>query len=186
MDMTKHSFTALATALACVSLAACGDTTGSVIDDDPLFPDGATGDELSTVQDLVTYLEAEGRIVMVGESMTEPVFGVTGTQLTIDGQQVQIFQFVSEDAAEEAVADISPDGSTIGTSQVDWIGEPHFYQDDSLVALYVGTDEATLDALEDAFGAQVAGSDRDDDLLPGDDASSSSVTSATGAMMDDL
>lgn len=180
--MHKHSLTTAATALAFLTLAACGGTTGSVTDDGT---NDVMVDDMTTVQDLVAYLETEGYTVATGETMNEPVFGVNGTQLTLNGQQVQVFEFASEEAADEATADISGDGMTIGTSQVDWVSEPHFYQDGNLVVLYVGTDDATLDALEDALGAQIAGGDTDDedDLVPGGDTSETD-TSATGAMMD--
>lgn len=182
MDMKTHPFTTMATALAFLTLAACADLTGDVTDPNGSgTSDGMMLDELTTVQDLLVYLETEGHTVVAGPSMHEPIFGVTGTQLNIDGRgDIQVFQFASEDAAENATSDISDDGSTVGTSQVEWVSEPHFFQDGNLVVLYVGTDDIMLNTLEGALGAQIAGSDPDDDLFPDDD----DALNETGALMD--
>ena len=76
-------------------------------------------------------------------------------------QSLSIFdfqqQFPDDDAASEAAAQVSPDGFTIGTTRVNWIGIPHFYKPGRLIVLYVGDNYELVKSVENILGPQFAG-----------------------------
>jgi hypothetical protein len=41
---------------------------------------------------------------------------------------------------------------------VSWIEAPHFFRSDSLIVLYVGEEDAVVEALKVVLGPQIAGS----------------------------
>lgn len=89
--------------------------------------------------------------------MTQPFFSAQGRVLVVNGNAVQIFEYAG-DAEAQAQADlVSPSGASIGTSMVSWTGTPHFFKRGKLIALYVGEDENTLNALRQTLGEQFAG-----------------------------
>jgi hypothetical protein len=73
---------------------------------------------------------------------------------------VQVFVFADEAAAHAAATTVPPDGSTFKTMVVDWMAPPHFYQRGRIIALYVGTDAATVQLLTSLLGQQFAGGQR--------------------------
>lgn len=148
----------MATLLALLLVLTACTTTGSLTG-------GSSGtteyEELESVQDLATYLESEGHTVTGGGAFAQSYFpGATAAELIIDGSTVRVFAFNDEEQAEDAAESISDTGTAIGTTQIDWISVPHFYQQDRLIALYVGTDEDMLDTMEDAMGLEIAGGAR--------------------------
>ncbi len=58
---------------------------------------------------------------------------------------------------EADASKVSPDGGSVGTSMMSWIGPPHFLKKGRILVLYVGSDTKTLDALVSAMGPQFAG-----------------------------
>lgn len=75
----------------------------------------------------------------------------------VRGEDVQVFQY-SNIAAATAQADlVSPDGGTVGTTKLHWVGLPHFYKQGKLLVLYVGDNGNVLKALEAVLGRQFAG-----------------------------
>ena len=38
-----------------------------------------------------------------------------------------------------------------------WVGDPHFFNSENLIVLYLGSDPAILSALESVLGEQIAG-----------------------------
>lgn len=77
--------------------------------------------------------------------------------IKIGDQDVQVFQYVDAAQVEAQAARVSPDGDTVGTSKIRWIGSPHFFKQDKLLILYLGEDEKVLKALEAVLGRQFAG-----------------------------
>ncbi|HKZ45013.1 MAG TPA: hypothetical protein VJZ78_08265 [Anaerolineales bacterium] len=106
---------------------------------------------------LVGTLRGAGAEVELGDNVEQPFFTVAGQIIKVNGMDVQVFEYETAEALEADVAQISPDGGSVGTSMVGWIATPHFYKSGRLIALYVGDDQATLDLLEGALGAQFAG-----------------------------
>lgn len=89
--------------------------------------------------------------------MEQPFFSVKGKMIEVQGEGVQVFQYLSAAEADGEAALVSSSGSTIGTTKVHWIGPPHFYKKGKLLVLYVGDDDKLLKVLEAALGRQFAG-----------------------------
>jgi len=106
---------------------------------------------------LVNAMEMKDLDVEQGGSVVQPFFEPEGQVLVVEGQDVQVFEFSAETEAASAAGSISPDGSSIGTSMVNWVADPHFYHSGRLVVIYLGSDGRVLSALEDVVGAQIAG-----------------------------
>lgn len=92
----------------------------------------------------------------VGEVL-QPFFTITGQVITINNEQVQVFEYETRAAARDAVAEVSPDGSSVGTSIVSWVATPHFYRKRKLIVLYFGDNIDVFNALETMLGSQFVG-----------------------------
>lgn len=122
-------------------------------------PGGTT--EPGSVDDkatLMTVLQAAGATVETGEPISQTFFTPEGSILTVNGADIQVFEYESAEAMEQEASQVAPDGGSIGTSMVTWIDTPHFYQAGRIIVLYVGSDDAVLGLLEKALGPQFAGS----------------------------
>jgi hypothetical protein len=106
---------------------------------------------------LVDALQAEGATVEPGGAVAQPLFAVEAQVITVDGAQVQVYEFTNAASAEAAAAEVSADGSSIGPTMITWISPPHFYRSGRLIVLYVGDDAAVLSALTSVLGEQFAG-----------------------------
>ncbi len=93
---------------------------------------------------------------MPSGSVNQPFFSVEGNAITVNGENVQVFEYADQAAADAEAATISPDGSSIGTSVISWIGPPHFFQADSIIVLYFGDSEEVMGLLGEALGPQIA------------------------------
>jgi hypothetical protein len=129
-----------------------GQTMGSLSGDDE------AGEQ--TVTDLASFLQAlqdAGLAAEPAETLSQPFFEPEAQVVEVNEQQLQVFEFANEGAAEEAAATVSPDGSSVGTTMLTWIDTPHFYQAGKLILLYVGSDAELLPVLESILGAPFAG-----------------------------
>ncbi len=117
----------------------------------------AHGGPVQDYVSLVDALRAQGATVEPAGEVRQAFFSVTGQLIKVNGADVQVFEYADAPAAAAAAAQVSPDGSTVGTSMITWVAPPHFYQKEKLIVLYVGEEAATRQALEAVLGAQVAG-----------------------------
>lgn len=132
-------------------VTACGRGTAA-------SPDAVShGGDVTDYGSLVDALRAEGVTVEPAGTISQPFFSVEGQAITVNGEQVQAFEFADAAGADEAAQDISPDGSSVGTSMMTWVAPPHFYKTEKLIVLYVGENEEVLTALESVLGEQIAG-----------------------------
>ncbi len=129
-----------------IALSACGG-------DDPSSPD-TTAFDLSV---LIQGLRDQGATVESTGSIAQPFFSVTGRILRVNGEDVQAFEYATEAEARAEAARVSPDGFTIGTTMVSWVATPHFFLTGSVIALYVGDNQAVLGPLQAVMGARFAG-----------------------------
>jgi hypothetical protein len=132
---------------------ACSDTKPPTGPDEP----GAA----EATDDLVAALQAAGADVAragVIPQSTNNFFSVDTTRLTVNGQNVYVWEYGRSSEADAQAATVSPDGYEIGRAIVDWIGPPHFYRGTRIIVLYVGSDPGTLSLLEAALGPAFAGS----------------------------
>jgi hypothetical protein len=120
-------------------------------------PGTSVDETVGSYDQLLVALRATGRTANPAGTVSQPFFGPKGQVISLDGQEVQVFEFPTEEQAKSAAETISPDGSSIGTSMVSWVAAPHFYRAGKLVVLYVGEDESVVAALKDALGPQIAG-----------------------------
>jgi hypothetical protein len=105
--------------------------------------------------DLVEALSAGGGSVELGGPVQQAFFAVEGRSLTLNGSDVQVFEYPSVSAREADSALISPDGSEIGTTMVTWVDQPTFWAKGKLIVLYVGRDQAIIDLLAGALGEPI-------------------------------
>ena len=139
--MTKFAYLSLA--LVAV-LAACSPTPASET-------------ACSSVAGLVASLQSAGADVEFAETIDQDFFSVPAQRLVVNGEDVQVLNYSSTDAARQDAALISSDGFSIGTSMITWIATPHFYQCGQLIVLYLGDDPQALSLLDDQLGQQIAG-----------------------------
>jgi hypothetical protein len=114
------------------------------------------GNEIGDYVDLVDALRTGGAIVDPAGEIEQPFFSVGGQLITLDGGDVQVFEYTDADAAAADAALISPDGSSVGLSMINWMAKPHFYAMDRIIVLYVGDDDAVVEALNGVLGQPVA------------------------------
>ena len=106
---------------------------------------------------LVDSLRAAGATVDPAGTVSQPFFVPEGQLLTVNGEDIQVFEFASTEEAASAAETVSADGSSIGTSMVSWVAPPHFYQGGKLIAIYIGSDSGVINTLKEAMGSQFAG-----------------------------
>ncbi len=98
-----------------------------------------------------------GASVDPGEEISQPFFSVPGHQVKVNGQDVQVYEYPNESLSLEESKKISPDGYSIGFSNVSWIKPPHFYRKEKVIVLYLGDDKSIQDQLTNHLGPQFAG-----------------------------
>ncbi len=119
--------------------------------------EGSEEGVVSNYASLVDALRASGAEVNPAGVVSQPFFTVQGQVLSVDGEDVQVFEFASAEEADTVTQRISADGSSIGTSMVGWVAPPHFYKAGQLIVIYVGSDDGVISALQKGMGAQFAG-----------------------------
>ena len=108
-------------------------------------------------------LEASGLEVRFkgGTAFPGKLLGVPAHQVSIDGNQTSVFEYATEKSLEKARSAIGPRGDQIPTADggvafINW-DAPHFYATGTLLVLYFGDKQCTLDALESLLGPPFAG-----------------------------
>lgn len=122
----------------------------------------SSGENQTGATTLVGYEEFVGAIrdqdgsdIDVSESqelVDQPFFTVRGQIMKLEGSDVQVFQYASDDSRQAESDQISEDGSSVGTSMIAWIDQPNFWAKDSLIVLYVGTDSVIQSILSGVLG----------------------------------
>ncbi len=115
------------------------------------------GDSPVDLDTLVDQLEATGATVEMTGTVSQPFFTPEGQVITINGQDVQVFEYENEAAAKVEAGLVSADGSSVGTSMMSWMATPHFYNSGKLIVLYVGDHNDTIELLAGILGPQIAG-----------------------------
>jgi hypothetical protein len=109
---------------------------------------------------LATSLQREGASVALGEVMptsAHPYFSVPAVRYVVNGENLYAFEYPNESSATVEARRIAPDGASVGTTQVSWVSDPHFYCSGRVIALYVGRQSSMLDLLPRVLGQQIAG-----------------------------
>jgi hypothetical protein len=108
-------------------------------------------------QNLVDALRNAGLTLHDAGTVEQPFYSVPAHVYQIDGRDLQVYEFSSSAEAEQAAAQVAPDGGSIGTNSMAWMAPPHFFRKDRVVVNYIGTSSETLAALERVLGPQFAG-----------------------------
>ncbi len=119
----------------------------------PITPGGAAPQGTLA---LAEELGAAGAEVEFGDRIRQDFLEPEGQILVVNGADVQVFEWPDAAQAAEAAATISGDGSTVGTTMITWVDIPHFYLENTLIALYVGSDPGIESLLAAALGEPIA------------------------------
>jgi hypothetical protein len=109
---------------------------------------------LRNLTQLINALKTRGKKVRRKGRVEQPFLTVKGQIITIDGEDVQVFEYRTARAAEVDAQNVSGAGST---SIAMWIAPPHFFKSGRLIVLYVGEAPSVLKALADTLGPQFGG-----------------------------
>lgn len=119
----------------------------------PAAQSSSAGDINNLIEKLrVANLNAEP-----GEKISQPFFSTEGQVLKVGDEIIQIFRYENAATAEKEMGKVSPQGSPVGTTMINWVAPPHFYRSGNTIALYVGKNPKIINALESVFGKQFAG-----------------------------
>ncbi len=149
-----------------VGLTACGSNSGHASQQNTPVP-GNTQQQVMGLNELIAQLKAAGAKIVPGTSLNQPFMAVGGRTLTVNGEQIQVYEYASVSDADRQAAAISSDGSSFttissngvptGATQVDWIKPPHLYKAGRLIVIYIGTNDSLIHLLEGVVGKQFAG-----------------------------
>jgi hypothetical protein len=106
---------------------------------------------------LLAALQAAGASADVGDSVIQDFFTPEGQIITVNGSDIQVFEYESAEAMEAEASLVASDGGSVGTSIMMWMDTPHFYKAGRILVLYIGSDSAVLSLLENVMGPQFAG-----------------------------
>lgn len=105
---------------------------------------------------LLAAFQGTGAKTEVVDTIDQIFFSPQGNIFSINGADIQVFEYESSESMEAEASQVASDGGSIGTSMITWVDTPHFYKTGRIVVLYVGSDSATLDLLEMVLGPQFA------------------------------
>ena len=93
-----------------------------------------------------------------------------GVQLCVAGEPVHVYVYGTQQEAVAAGRQIDPDDpSNLGTSIIEWAGEPKFWHRDRILVLYLGTDAEVEAALVSVLGEPFAQGEGRPPLRGGED-----------------
>lgn len=106
---------------------------------------------------LIDNLRVSGATVSPTGNISQPFFSVQGYIISVNDEQIQVFEYSDKDATEQDAKLVSLDGSSVGLSMILWVDTPHFYKTDKLIVIYIGDDSTINNILENLLGTQFAG-----------------------------
>lgn len=116
----------------------------------------APGSEPGALGVLIDALRAAGATVEPVHEIRQPFLSVPGKVLTVNGVEIQVYEYTDEAAMRAEAETISSDGSTVGTTVVTWVDAPHFFATGRLIVVYVGTESWLLELLGKILGQPIA------------------------------
>ena len=152
--------------LAFVGLTACGSNSEHAGQQNIPVPTDMQRKAMG-LNELIAQLKAAGATVVPGTGVNQPFMDVAGHILTVNGEQIQVYEYASVSDANNQAARVSPDGtsftmaSSSGESgsayQVDWVKPPHLYKAGRIIVIYIGTNASLMHLLVGILGKQFAG-----------------------------
>lgn len=113
--------------------------------------------EVYNYASMLEELKSTGASVETGEKVSQPFFTPQGQVIKLNDEDVQVFEYLSEEEANKEAVQVSADGTSVGTTMITWIDTPHFYQSGKIIALYVGNAPDVIELLSELLGPQFAG-----------------------------
>lgn len=123
----------------------------------PSSAPAADGAVPTSVAAITGSLRKAGLNVQSAGTLNQPFFPVAAQVFTVDGNDLQIYAFGDTAAAQNAAAQVSSDGGSVGATSVAWMAPPHFFRKENVIAISVGGTPKALDELQRIFGSQFAG-----------------------------
>lgn len=105
---------------------------------------------------LADIFRVRGMTVVLSRTVEQPFFTVNAQVITVEGEDIQVFEYDSSSSVQADVATVTPEGQFTTTSVL-WVATPHFYRTATTIILYVGDNVSITDVLEDVAGPQFAG-----------------------------
>jgi len=105
---------------------------------------------------LVDALRAAGLDVEEVREIRQPFLSVPGKVISVNGVEIQVFEYEDEAAMRAEAATIAADGSSVGTTMITWAEPPTFFAKGSLIVLYVGAGSELVQLLVDILGEPIA------------------------------
>lgn len=112
------------------------------------------------IASLEARLRAEGAQIEMGSTIKHPFLAVPGQIVTVNGQDIEVFQYANAQALANDTRTIDPDGciGTVGGGMLDpWTAPPHFFKSEGVMVIYLGSDAKMLQLLTGIMGKQFAG-----------------------------
>lgn len=104
------------------------------------------------MEGLVSALTAAKMPVRQADTFDAAPFQGHGVLLCVGREEVRVYAFATDQERAAAASRIDPtDPSHIGTSIVEWMGNPRFWQRDRILVLYLGADPALTAVLGQPF-----------------------------------
>jgi len=154
----KYAHIAISILMVVILTVACN--TAETVKTAPVGDSVSSDEGTPSVEDfdnLIKAFEIVGASIEIGDSISQPFFSVEALIVSLDGADIQVFEYPSEGAAEADAVTISSDGNSVGTTMPFWVDSPHFFKSGQLIILYIGSDPSLLVTLESILGPQFAG-----------------------------
>lgn len=117
-----------------------------------LPPVTSHGNAIGGYVDLVDALRKAEVTVEPAGSIEQGFFSVQGLLVRVNGVEVQVYEYTSEELRLADSSQIQADGTLVGHSAIRWVAPPHFWAEGRLIVLYVGEDQATIDLFTSLLG----------------------------------
>lgn len=100
--------------------------------------------------------------IRVTDGVHEPLFfTVPGRRVTVNGNNISVYEFENAEAMEAEASYVTPSGSGIDREdisvRINWVRPPRFYMEGRIIVIYSGDDPQTISLLEDLLGEPFAG-----------------------------
>ena len=110
----------------------------------------------SPAAEFVAKLKAEGVEVELRQRDIDSQFAGRSAALVFKFGEAELFEYDSQQDAEEQAAEVSPDAKTMFGSPKEWDSDAHFYQTGELIAVYHGSSDVMLTIMNRHFGKTFA------------------------------
>jgi hypothetical protein len=110
---------------------------------------------IETAEDVYHAFLYEGVDVEVGKNLNAPLQTEEAFYITVEGEQVQLYQMSTREDAEQVADAISEDGSSIGVFPIPADGTPHFFLAGRVIVFYQGETPQMLELLVELLGEPI-------------------------------